>query len=86
MNKAFSLQNRVVALIARQKRLDPASVTPDAELSALGISSLDAITIVYELEEDLGIEVPNEDLESLTTVRDMIQGLQRLVEEQGATG
>lgn len=86
MNKAFSLQNRVVALIARQKRLDPSSVTPDAELSALGISSLDAITIVYELEEDLGIEVPNEDLESLTTVRDMIQGLQRLVEEQGATG
>jgi acyl carrier protein len=72
----------VVALIARHKNLDPASVNPGAALSDLNISSLDAITIVYELEEELGIEVPNEELQSLGTVRDIIDGLRRLMAEQ----
>jgi acyl carrier protein len=84
MSETISLEARALAVIVRHKNLEPGSVSLDTELSSLGISSLDAITIVYELEEELDIEVPNEHLESLRTVRDMVVGLQKLVDNRDA--
>jgi acyl carrier protein len=78
-----SAEEVVVAAIARHKGLDPATVTPDVELTALGITSLDAITIAYDVEEAFGVEIPNEDLDSLRTVQDLIDGLQRLLDRRG---
>jgi len=72
---------KIVSLIARHKGLDPKTITLTSTLADLGVSSLDAITIVYELEDDLGIQVPNEQLESLRTVEDIVTGLQRLMQE-----
>jgi acyl carrier protein len=78
-----SVEQIVVTLVARHKHLDPASVVPDAELVALGITSLDAITIVYQIEEELGIQIPKEDIEGLRTVQDLIDGLRRLTAARG---
>jgi acyl carrier protein len=39
---------------------------------------LDAITIAYQLEEELGVEIPNEAIAGLRTVQDLIDGLNRL--------
>lgn len=76
----MTLQVEQIAIthIARHKCLDPATITPDADLAALGITSLDAIAIAYQIEEDLGIEIPNEEIEGLRTVQDLIDGLYRL--------
>jgi acyl carrier protein len=49
-------------------------------LSGLGITSLDVISIVYDLEEALGVEVPNDAIDSLRTVQDLVDGLQRLAD------
>lgn len=75
------LEQKIISLIARHKGLNPQNISLPSKLSDLGISSLDAITIVYELEDDLGIQVPNEQLESLRTVEDIVTGLQRLMQE-----
>lgn len=77
-----SAEEVVVGLIARHKGLAPATVSPEAELAALGITSLDAITIAYEVEEEFDVEIPNEDLDSLRTVRDLVEGLQRLLDRK----
>ena len=79
---ARSAEEVIVAVIANQKGLDPATVTPQAELTALGITSLDAITIAYDVEEALGVEIPDEYLDSLRTVQDLIDGLQHLLDER----
>lgn len=73
-----SIEEFVIGLIAQHKGLDSADVDPGARLADLGISSLDAITLTYELEEDLGVEISNADIESLRTVQDLIDGLRRL--------
>lgn len=78
-----SIDEIVAGLIARNKGLDPAAVVPDAELVSLGITSLDAITLAYELEEAFGVEIPNADIESLRTVRDITDGLRRLTADKG---
>jgi acyl carrier protein len=73
----------VVDLIAKNKGLDPADVVPESDLAGLGITSLEAITLAYELEEALGVEIPNADIESLRTVQDLIDGLNRLIAAKG---
>lgn len=78
-----SIDEIVVGLIARNKGLDPKTVVPAAELASLGITSLDAITLAYQLEEALGVEIPNADIESLQTVRDITDGLRRLTADKG---
>lgn len=75
-----SIDQVAVALIARHKQLDPASITPDADFASLGITSLDAITIAYQIEEELGIEIPNDEIERLRTVQDLLDGLHRLTQ------
>ena len=74
------IESVAIAAIGRQKNIDPRSIGLDASLEQLHISSLDAITILYEIEEELDIEIPNEALDSLKTVRDIVAGVTRLVE------
>lgn len=71
--------------IASQKMIDAGSITLDSSLEALGITSLDAITIVYEVEEVCDIEVPNDQLESLRTVADIVEGVKSLLETHPAS-
>jgi acyl carrier protein len=74
--------NRAVfEAIARQKLIPADSISLDSSLESLNVSSLDAITIVYEIEEVFDIEVPNDQLDSLETVRDITDGISRLIAE-----
>ncbi|MEJ1462309.1 MAG: acyl carrier protein [Candidatus Sedimenticola sp. (ex Thyasira tokunagai)] len=78
----IDLGKSIKEVIANHKLLDVESVSLNSSLSDLGISSLDAITIVYEIEELFDIEVPNEQLESLQTVQDIVDGISNLVVER----
>jgi acyl carrier protein len=53
-------------------------VNPHAELNALGIDSLKAITVIFELEEAFDVEIPNEVIPSIVTVNDIINKLTEL--------
>jgi len=68
--------------IAKQKMLDVSKISQNSTLDALGITSLDAITIIYEIEDELDIEVPNESLENLQTVHDILVEVARLVKSR----
>ncbi|WP_234422230.1 acyl carrier protein [Sedimenticola thiotaurini] len=63
--------------------IDVDSIALETSLQDLGVTSLDAITIVYEVEEVCDIEVPNDELESLRTVQDIVDGVRSLVSEKG---
>ena len=57
-------------------------ISLDTPLDELGIDSLGAITILYELEDRFGIEVPNEVFDTLSKVGDIVdKGLQDAVAE-----
>jgi acyl carrier protein len=77
------IETTVIRLIANQKQIDTEQIKPELSLEALGVSSLDAITIVYEIEEVYDIEVPSEQLEELKTVQNIIDGVASLVDNQG---
>jgi acyl carrier protein len=78
-NNVYSV---VVRAIAKQKQISEALIDRESSLESLGVSSLDAITIVYEVEEVLDLEIPNEALENLSTVQDILDGISQLVQSK----
>ena len=73
----------VVAAVARQKNIPPSNIQPETSLEEIGIASLDAITIVYEIEDAFDVEVPNDKLEALKTVQDIVDGVAELMDAGG---
>jgi len=68
--------------IARQKMLSIDEIQLDSSLEELGITSLDSISLVFDIEDKYGIEVPNEELKRLRTVRDIVEGVSKLLSAQ----
>jgi acyl carrier protein len=60
----------------------PDLVTDDFELATLGLSSLEIMEIIYDAEDELGINFPEESLEGAGTVGQLITALE--VEAQSA--
>jgi len=76
------VESAVVDVIANYVNCQAAEISFDTRLDALGIDSLGAITILYELEERFGIEIPNEVIESITNVRDIVYHLELILENR----
>ena len=69
-----SVEERVKQIIVEQLGVDEAEVTPTASfVDDLGADSLDQVELVMAFEEDFGIEVPDEDAEKMTTVKDAVE-------------
>lgn len=63
-------------MIADQLNVDAEAVTPEAKFKDdLGADSLDLFELVMALEEEFGVEIPSEDLESIVMVNDVIEYL-----------
>lgn len=47
-------------------------LTDDAELTALGVESLDVIEMLFEVEDQYGVTVPDEVVQSFVTFKDVV--------------
>ncbi len=74
----------VISVIAETKRIPREQVTIDSTFEELGIDSLDGVEIVSELEEEFDISIPNEVAFEMRSVRDVVQGLQALLDGPAA--
>jgi acyl carrier protein len=79
------LPEQITALIARSKSLDPATIKPTKTIDELEIDSLDKINLTFEIEEIYAIQIPDDSLNNLKTVGDVIAGVQRLLAEKTQT-
>ena len=73
---------RVVALIGEQLGVEDASLVPEANLlDDLGADSLDVVELVMALEEQFGVEVPDEDVENIRTISDVVEYISARVDK-----
>jgi acyl carrier protein len=73
-----SVDERVKQIIVEQLGVDEAEVTPTASfVDDLGADSLDTVELVMAFEEGFGIEIPDEDAEKITTVKDAIAYIEK---------
>jgi acyl carrier protein len=67
------LEEKVKQIIVDQLGVDANEVTPQAKfVEDLGADSLDTVELVMALEEEFGIEIPDEDAEKIVTVKDAV--------------
>ncbi len=63
-------------IIAEQLSVDEEQIRETSNFKEdLGADSLDLFELVMALEEEFGVEIPSEDLESIATVKDVIEYL-----------
>jgi acyl carrier protein len=68
------VEQRVREIVAEQLERDVNEVTNTASLiDDLGADSLDVVELVMKMEEEFGIEIPDEEAEKIKTVNDVIQ-------------
>ncbi len=67
-----SIQQDIYKIIASNTSVDPATITPESKLQDLGVDSLEAIEILFEVEEHFDIHMPDRDPNFDTT---SVQGL-----------
>jgi acyl carrier protein len=73
------LIQRVLKVIATSKRIPLDSITIDSEFQQVGIDSMDAVEILFALENEFDISIPDEEVRSVRNVRQMCEGVARLV-------
>ena len=70
----MSIDKRVREIVAEQLERDVNEVTNEASfIDDLGADSLDIVELVMKMEEEFGIEIPDEEAEKIKTVNDVIQ-------------
>lgn len=74
------VKDRVTQIIIEHLELEPEKVVPEAHfIDDLGISSMDLWELVLVMEDEFGLEVPDEDLEKIGTIQDAINFIESLV-------
>lgn len=70
----MEVTEKVKSIVVEQLGVKPEEVTPTASfVNDLGADSLDTVELVMALEEEFGIEIPDEDAEKMTTIGDAIK-------------
>ena len=68
------IEARVKKIIAEQLGVEESQVTSEkAFVADLGADSLDTVELVMALEDEFGIEIPDEDAEKITRVKEAIE-------------
>ena len=74
---AFS-EDRAREIIAKELEVDAKQVTPEAKfIEDLGADSLDIVELVMALEEEFGLDIPDEDADKMKTVGDAMSYLKQ---------
>ena len=78
------LAQRVIAVIAATQKIPVEKITVDSTFEELGIDSLDGINILFALENEFNINIPDEGVQGIHGVRQMVDALEPLI--SGSTG
>ncbi|HET8548982.1 MAG TPA: acyl carrier protein [Bryobacteraceae bacterium] len=72
------LTERVIRVIADTQKIPVESITPDSSFEALKIDSLDAINILFALENEFDISIPDDDARAVRSLTDLVALVERL--------
>lgn len=72
-----SIEDRVKKIVVEQLGVNEDQVTPDASfVDDLGADSLDTVELVMALEEEFDAEIPDDQAEKITTVKQAVEFIQ----------
>ena len=78
------LTKRVIGVMAATQHIPEEKIEIEKSFQELGIDSLDGINILFALENEFDINIPDEAAKEIKTVQDMVEGVRKLVEMKQA--
>jgi acyl carrier protein len=76
----MDVEAKVIEIIAREQHLDPDTIKLDSTFQELGIDSLDGVNILFALEEEFKIDIPDSVAQNMRGVRQVVDSLTRVLE------
>jgi acyl carrier protein len=77
------LAERVTTVIANFTQIPPERITPDMTFPELGLDSLQALNLLYELENEFQVAIPNARALQIRCVRDLLEVMGDLKSDEG---
>ena len=78
------LTQKVLRIVAETQRKDVALVKIDSSFEELGIDSMDGVNIVFALENEFDVNVPDDEVKNIRSIHDMVEGIRKLVAARAA--
>jgi acyl carrier protein len=75
---------RVTGVIAKTQHIPPETVTIDSTFEELKIDSLDGINILFALESEFDVDIPDDAARQIRSIRQMVEGIEKLLEAKSA--
>ena len=69
---------KVISTLASVKKIPAEKISIDTNLQELGIDSLDVFTLLFELENAFNISIPDDDVRSIKSVKDIVDGIKKI--------
>ena len=80
----MGVDDKVKDIISEQLGVKKEEIKPESSfIDDLGADSLDTVEVVMALEEEFGIEIPDEDAEKITTVGEATKYIEDKVSKKG---
>ena len=73
------IERHIIRVIAETQQIKLAKVTPSSTFEELGIDSFDGINIMFALETEFEIRIPDEQAKDLRSVAQVIEGVEGLI-------
>lgn len=76
------IEERVTGIISEQLSLREEDISLEARfVDDLGADSLDIVELIMEMEEEFDVEIPDEDIEKMLSVKDVINYIKKLTKD-----
>lgn len=73
------LASRVIQVMAKTQHLPPESITIDQTFEELKFDSLDGMNILFAVENEFDISIPDDQAVKIKSVREMVDGIERMI-------
>ncbi len=81
-------QQQVFDIIAKQAKIDVSTIKPESTLKDLGIESLEAIEVIFDIEEHFNINFPDQQGANFDsdTAQSLVDAVQKALDDKVAAG
>ena len=83
-----TIQQQVFEIIAKQAKIEVATIRPESTLKDLGVASLEAIEMIFDIEEHFNINFPDQQGANFDTdtAQSLVDAVQKALDDKAATG
>ncbi|MBF0312245.1 MAG: acyl carrier protein [Oligoflexia bacterium] len=67
------MQEKIIQLVSEATKIDPSKITANTNfIEDLNLDSLDIVELMMKMEDEFGIEIPENEAENLKCIKDVV--------------